>query len=137
MTLFPNRSKPDPVATLPSTYSVHEFHNYGFQGTGISPGLHFHLSGTINALTDIPLGTIHMLRNFLKEDGGGVKKVISVYFSTKLILVTETRQKLDYDLQGKYLAYTSNNLTNFEYKTHAITGNGDDLYFLKIFVKSQ
>ena len=50
-----NRSKPDPVATLPSTYSVHEFHNYGFQGTGISPGLHFHLSGTINALTDIPL----------------------------------------------------------------------------------
>ena len=46
---------PDPVATLPSTYSVHEFHNYGFQGTGISPGLHFHLSGTINGLTDIPL----------------------------------------------------------------------------------
>ena len=46
---------PDPVASLPSTYSVHEFHNYGFQGTGISPGLHFHLSGTINALTDIPL----------------------------------------------------------------------------------
>ena len=43
------------MATLPSTYSVHEFHNYGFQGTGISPGLHFHLSGTINALTDIPL----------------------------------------------------------------------------------
>jgi hypothetical protein len=74
-TFFPNRSKPDPVATLPSTYSVHEFHNYGFQGTGISPGLHFHLSGTINALTDIPLGTIHILRNFLKEDGGkGSKK---------------------------------------------------------------
>lgn len=46
---------PDPVATLPSTFSVHEFHNYGFTGTGISPGLHFHLSGTINALTDIPL----------------------------------------------------------------------------------
>ena len=40
-------SNPDPVASLPSTYSVHEFHNYGFQGTGISPGLHFHLSGTI------------------------------------------------------------------------------------------
>ncbi len=54
-----NNIKPDPgqdpVAALPSTYSVHEFHNYGFQGTGISPGLHFHLSGTINALTDIPL----------------------------------------------------------------------------------
>ena len=25
------------------------------EGTGISPGLHFHLAGTINALTDIPL----------------------------------------------------------------------------------
>ena len=74
-TVFPNRSKPDPVATLPSTYSVHEFHNYGFQGTGISPGLHFHLSGTINALTDIPLGTIHILRNSLMENkGGGSKK---------------------------------------------------------------
>ena len=58
------------MATLPSTYSVHEFHNYGFQGTGISPGLHFHLSGTINALTDIPLGSIHILRNFWKKDEG-------------------------------------------------------------------
>ncbi|CAM6053245.1 unnamed protein product, partial [Sphagnum tenellum] len=45
----------DPIASLPSTYSVHEFHNYGLQGSGISPGLHFHLSGTINARTDIPL----------------------------------------------------------------------------------
>ncbi len=43
------------VSALPSTYSVHEFHNYGYQSTGISPGLHFHLAGTINALTDIPL----------------------------------------------------------------------------------
>ena len=52
---FKPSNNPDPVASLPSTYSVHEFHNYGFQGTGISPGLHFHLSGTINATTDIPL----------------------------------------------------------------------------------
>ena len=48
-------AKPETIATLPSTYSVHEFHNYGYQGTGISPGLHFHLAATINALTDIPL----------------------------------------------------------------------------------
>lgn len=48
-------ARPEPIASLPSTYSVHEFHNYGFQSTGISPGLHFHLAGTINALTDIPL----------------------------------------------------------------------------------
>ena len=48
---FKPSNTPDPVASLPSTYSVHEFHNYGFQGTGISPGLHFHLSGTINATT--------------------------------------------------------------------------------------
>ena len=45
----------DPIPTLPSTYSIHDFHNFSFQGTGISPGLHFHLSATINALTDIPL----------------------------------------------------------------------------------
>ena len=46
----------DPIPTLPSTYSIHDFYNFSFQGTGIiSPGLHFHLSATINALTDIPL----------------------------------------------------------------------------------
>ena len=45
----------DPIPTLPSTYSVHDFHNFSFQGAGVSPGLHFHLSATINALTDIPL----------------------------------------------------------------------------------
>ena len=45
----------DPIPTLPSTYSIHDFHNFSFQGSGISPGLHFHLSATINALTDIPL----------------------------------------------------------------------------------
>ena len=45
----------DPIPTLPSTYSIHDFHNFSFQGTGISPGLHFHLSATINATTDIPL----------------------------------------------------------------------------------
>ena len=45
----------DPIPTLPSTYSIHDFHNFSFQGTGISPGLHFHLSATINAVTDIPL----------------------------------------------------------------------------------
>ena len=45
----------DPIPTLPSTYSIHDFHNFSFQGTGISPGLHFHLSAAINGLTDIPL----------------------------------------------------------------------------------
>ena len=28
----------DPIPTLPSTYSIHDFHNFSFQGTGISPG---------------------------------------------------------------------------------------------------
>ena len=45
----------DPIPSLPSTYSIHDFHNFSFQASGISPGLHFHLSATINALTDIPL----------------------------------------------------------------------------------
>ena len=52
------------------------------------------------------------------------------------MLETETRQKLGYKFQGKYLAYASNNLTYFEYEAHAITGNGSDVFFLKIFVKS-
>ncbi|KAL1117874.1 hypothetical protein AAG570_004187 [Ranatra chinensis] len=43
------------IPTLPSTYSVHDFHSYGFHGTGVIPGLHFHLAASINAETDIPL----------------------------------------------------------------------------------
>ncbi len=48
-----------PIPSLPSTYSVHDFHNaygsYHGSGAGVSPALHFHLSATINARTDIPL----------------------------------------------------------------------------------
>lgn len=40
-----------PIPTLPSTYSVHDFHNYGFHGTGVTPGLHFHLAASINGET--------------------------------------------------------------------------------------
>lgn len=43
------------IPTLPSTYSVHDFHSYGYHGTGVTPGLHFHLAASINAETDIPL----------------------------------------------------------------------------------
>lgn len=44
-----------PIPSLPSTYSVHDFHSYGYHGTGVTPGLHFHLAASINAETDIPL----------------------------------------------------------------------------------
>ncbi|XP_066150653.1 dmX-like protein 2 isoform X3 [Euwallacea fornicatus] len=44
-----------PIPTLPSTYSVHDFHSYGYHGTGVTPGLHFHLAASVNAETDIPL----------------------------------------------------------------------------------
>ena len=38
------------------------------------------------------------------------------------------------------LVYVSNNLSTFEYEaheSHAITGNENDVFFLKIFVKSK
>lgn len=41
----------EPIAILPSTYSVHDFHSFGIQGSGITPSLHFHLAGSINADT--------------------------------------------------------------------------------------
>lgn len=28
-----------PIPTLPSTYSVHDFHSYGYHGTGVTPGI--------------------------------------------------------------------------------------------------
>jgi hypothetical protein len=51
----PNGFGQPPIPTLPSTFSVHDFHSYGFHGTGVTPGLHFHLAASINAETDIPL----------------------------------------------------------------------------------
>ncbi|XP_055346416.1 dmX-like protein 2 isoform X2 [Paramacrobiotus metropolitanus] len=47
--------KKEPVPTLPSSYSVHDFHKVGVHGTGVSPECHFHLAASINADTDIPL----------------------------------------------------------------------------------
>lgn len=44
-----------PIPSLPSSYSVHDFHSYGYHGTGVTPGMHFHLAASINAETDIPL----------------------------------------------------------------------------------
>lgn len=29
----------EPLPTLPSSYSVHDFHMYGIHGTGITPGI--------------------------------------------------------------------------------------------------
>ncbi|XP_055931190.1 dmX-like protein 2 isoform X2 [Argiope bruennichi] len=45
----------EPISILPSTYSVHDFHCFGMQGSGVTPSLHFHLAGTIDAKADIPL----------------------------------------------------------------------------------
>ncbi|KAH7643602.1 dmx-like protein [Dermatophagoides farinae] len=45
-----------PILNLPSTYSCHDFHGYGVHGTAITPGgVHFHLTASINAESDIPL----------------------------------------------------------------------------------
>ncbi|XP_074603304.1 rabconnectin-3 alpha isoform X2 [Brevipalpus obovatus] len=45
----------EPIPTLPSTFSVHDFHNFSLCGTAVTPGFHFHLAASINAETDIPL----------------------------------------------------------------------------------
>lgn len=52
---FQNEFGVGTIPTLPSTYSVHDFHSYGFHGTGVTPALHFHIAASINAETDIPL----------------------------------------------------------------------------------
>lgn len=44
-----------PPSVLPSSHSAHDLHSYGFQNVGFFPSLHFHLTGTINSETDIPL----------------------------------------------------------------------------------
>ncbi|GIY08075.1 dmX-like protein 2 [Caerostris extrusa] len=41
----------EPISILPSTFSVHDFHCFGMHGSGVTPSLHFHLAGTIDAKT--------------------------------------------------------------------------------------
>jgi hypothetical protein len=42
------------IPNLPSTYSAHDFHTYAGLNA-LPPVIHFHLAGSINAETDIPL----------------------------------------------------------------------------------
>ncbi|XP_055346406.1 dmX-like protein 2 [Paramacrobiotus metropolitanus] len=64
--------KKEPVPTLPSSYSVHDFHKVGVHGTGVSPECHFHLAASINAYADtdiplVPLFSSGSLRNSLAD----------------------------------------------------------------------
>ena len=119
----------DPVATLPSTYSVHEFHNYGFQGTGISPGLHFHLSGTINALTDIPLVPA-MSDKVDKETGSGQEqkhKFVLHWLNNKEMEFTVQAEKIMEDLLKMALERNDVSDEAFEYElTHPDNSKGID-----------
>ena len=51
------------------------------QGTGISPGLHFHLSATINGLTDIPL--VPAMNSCATDDGVGSHKFVLHWLNNK------------------------------------------------------
>lgn len=111
----------DPVATLPSTYSVHEFHNYGFQGTGISPGLHFHLSGTINALTDIPLVPALSDTKVGKDPNSGEQKhkFVLHWLNNKEMEFTVQAEKIMEDLLKMALERNDVSDEAFEYElTH-------------------
>lgn len=49
---------PETVMTstqLIGTQSVHDFHKFGIHHNGIAPAFHFHLAGSVNPKTDIPL----------------------------------------------------------------------------------
>ncbi|KAF2367901.1 RAVE complex protein Rav1 C-terminal [Trinorchestia longiramus] len=45
----------EPIPTMSTAYSMHDFPSYGFHAMGVTPGFHFHLAASINAATDIPL----------------------------------------------------------------------------------
>ena len=112
----------DPVATLPSTYSVHEFHNYGFQGTGISPGLHFHLSGTINALTDIPLVPALSGQKPIEQTAEQKHKFVLHWLNNKEMEFTVQAEKIMEDLLKMALERDDVSDEAFEYElTHPDT----------------
>ena len=75
------------IPALPSTYSIHGFHNFSLQGACISPGLDFQLSATINALTDIPLVTAMI--NYVEEGGANDKFVLHWLNNKEIVHSTE------------------------------------------------
>ncbi|KAI1301706.1 DmX-like protein 2 [Halotydeus destructor] len=87
-----------PIPSLPSTFSVHDFHNFGVHATSVTPGFHFHLAASINAETDIPL--VPSLSAGVPEKNEKPKFIMQ-WLNNKEMVLTQAAEKLLSDMSAK------------------------------------
>ncbi|XP_055376112.1 dmX-like protein 2 [Condylostylus longicornis] len=93
-----NQARNSPIPSLPSSYSVHDFHSYGYHSTGIITGMHFHLAASINAETDIPL-----VPSMQTRDPENQMKFILHWLNNKEMYFSSQADIILYDLTHKLL----------------------------------
>lgn len=84
----------EPIPNLPSTFSVHDFHTFGIYGNAMVPGLHFHLAGSINAETDIPLVPSLSTGGSLSEDLKSNPTFVIHWLNNKEMTFTQLAEKM-------------------------------------------
>ncbi|ESO86706.1 hypothetical protein LOTGIDRAFT_235301 [Lottia gigantea] len=93
------------VGNLSSMGSVHDFHKFAIHHNGVSPVLHFHLAGSINPETDIPLQPV-------TGNKGDVEHNFKInWLNNKELQFTIEAEKILQDLY-KQLSYEDHNTTN-------------------------
>lgn len=104
---------PGPIPSLPSSCSVHDFHSYGFHGTGISQGMHFHLAASINAETDIPL--VPSMQSHTADPSN----------QNNFILHWLNNKEMDFTLQAEAILQELTKKVIDEENINSTTGNSD------------
>ena len=90
-----------PISTLPSTFSVHDFHSFGICGTAITPGFHFHLSAAINAETDIPLVPSLSVNNPNEIDSKSYPNFVIHWLNNKEMVFTQSAERILQEISSK------------------------------------
>jgi hypothetical protein len=89
------------IPNLPSTFSVHDFHSFGIHGTAMAPGLHFHLTASINAETDIPL--VPSLSASSNSNSQTKPSFVLHWFNNKEMAFTQSAEKILHEISLKII----------------------------------
>ncbi|XP_022699027.1 dmX-like protein 2 isoform X2 [Varroa jacobsoni] len=97
--IIANGAPVETMPSLPSSFSINDFHNFALQGSGVAPGVHFHLAASINAESDIPLVPAMRSDEDRADDAGG--HFVLHWLNNKEICFSRGAEKLLHDLSVK------------------------------------
>ncbi|OQR78759.1 dmX protein 2 [Tropilaelaps mercedesae] len=89
----------EPMPSMPSSFSINDFHNFAPQGSGVAPGVHFHLAASINAESDIPLVPAMRSDEDRADDAGG--HFVLHWLNNKEICFSRGAERLLHDVSVK------------------------------------